>query len=298
MTTITNPIVPGWYADPEARYYEGQYWIYVTRSFTAYTDQMNLDAFSSADLTHWTKHEGIVQMEDFPHIYRAVWAPTIIEKDGRYYLIFASNDIQSDDAVGGLEIAVADRPQGPFVRHIGGILVDKFHNKAQPIDAHLFKDDDGTIYLYYGGWSHCNVAVLNDTLTGFVPHADGSIFKEITPPHYVEGPCMLKKDGVYYFMWSSGNWTDGTYCVQYCPSASPFGPFDTATTVLQAGAIAEGPGHHGYLYHKESGQWLIVYHRRIIGDTAAGHRVLCIDKMHIAGGKIDAIAMTNSWVIG
>lgn len=295
MAEIRNPIVEGWYADPEARYYQGEYWVYVTRSITAYTQQLNLDAFSSADLVHWTKHAGIIRMEDFPHIHRAVWAPTVIEKNGKYYLIFASNDIQSDDAVGGLEIAVADAPQGPFVRHIDSILVDRFHNKAQPIDAHLFKDDDGTIYLYYGGWSHCNVAIMNDMLTGFVPHADGSIFKEITPPHYVEGPCMLKKGSTYYFMWSSGNWTDGTYRVQYCAAESPLGPFDTATTVLQAQDIADGPGHHGYLYHEPSRQWLIVYHRRIVGDTVPGHRMLCIDRMEVGDGKIEPVTMTHTW---
>lgn len=295
MIQINNPIVDGWYADPEARYYEGRYWVYVTRSFTSYTQQLNIDAFSSVDLSSWTRHEGVIQMEDFPHIYRAVWAPTVIEKGGRYYLIFASNDIQSDDATGGLEIAVSDSPQGPFRRHIAGILVDKFHNGAQPIDAHLFKDDDGMIYLYYGGWSHCNVAVMDETLTGFVPHADGTLFREITPPQYVEGPCMLKKDSLYYFMWSSGNWTDGTYCVQYCSSPSPFGPFGTAATVLRKQDIAEGPGHHGYLYHEPTGQWLIVYHRRIVGDTVPGHRVLCIDRMNVGGGVIGEITMTDTW---
>ena len=50
-----NPIVSGYYADPEARFYEGKYWIYVTRSDTDYTKQMNLDAFSSEDLIHWEK---------------------------------------------------------------------------------------------------------------------------------------------------------------------------------------------------------------------------------------------------
>lgn len=101
MAVIHNPIVPGWYADPEARRYNGRYYIYVTRSFTGYRKQMNLDAFSSDDLVHWTKHEGIVDMSGFPHIWRAVWAPTVIEKGGKYYLIFASNDIQSDDEAGG-----------------------------------------------------------------------------------------------------------------------------------------------------------------------------------------------------
>ncbi len=33
---------------------------------------------------------------------------------------------------------------------------------AQPIDAHQFKDDDGAVYLLYGGWRHCNIAVMNE----------------------------------------------------------------------------------------------------------------------------------------
>lgn len=103
-----NPIVQGWYADPEARFYEGKYYIYVTRSFTKYEDQMNIDAFSSADLIHWEKHEGIIDMSGYPYVHRAVWAPTIIEKNGKYYLMFATNDIHEDDEGGGLEIAVSD----------------------------------------------------------------------------------------------------------------------------------------------------------------------------------------------
>ena len=61
-------MVAGWYADPEARFYEGKYWIYVTRSATDYKKQTNLDAFSSVDGIRWTKHEGIIRMEDFPYV--------------------------------------------------------------------------------------------------------------------------------------------------------------------------------------------------------------------------------------
>jgi len=287
-----NPIVNGYYADPEARFYEGKYWIYATRSFTKYEDQMNIDAFSSEDLVHWEKHEGIIDMSGYPYIWRAVWAPTIIDKDGKYYLIFASNDIQNNDMVGGLEIAVSDSPAGPFVNHTGKSLVDKFHHKAQPIDAHLFKDDDGTIYLYYGGWRHCNVAVMNDTMDGFIPHEDGTIFKPITPDGYVEGPCMLKRNGVYHFMWSEGGWTNGTYHVATSHSTSPLEISKEGRTILEASEIANGPGHHGYLNIPGTDEWLIVYHRRTIGDLEPGHRMLCIDKMEFDGDEIVHVTMT------
>lgn len=287
-----NPIVNGYYADPEARYYEGRYYIYVTKSFTAYTDQMNIDAFSSDDLVQWEKHENIIDMSGFPYIHRAVWAPTVIEKNRKYYLIFASNDIQSDEEIGGLEIAVSDCPSGPFVSLLGKPLIDRFVNSAQPIDAHLFKDDDGTVYLYYGGWHHCNVAMMNDEMNSFVPFSDGEIFKEITPENYTEGPCMLKRNGVYHFMWSEGNWTNGTYHICTSGSKSPIDINRKGKVILESSEIANGPGHHGYINIDGTDDWLIVYHRRIIGDSEPGHRILCIDKLRFDGDEIVPVVMT------
>lgn len=291
---LTNPIVNGWYADPEARKFGSRYYIFVTGSEI----RNNLDGFSSEDLIHWTKHVGIVAMEEFPHVHKCVWAPTMIEKDGKYYLIFASNDIHSDDEPGGLEIAVSDRPEGPYHAFIEGSLVDRFHNGAQPIDAHLFKDDDGTVYLYYGGWRHCNVCRMKDDMTGIAPLEDGSdeYFREITPGDYVEAPCMIRDGGKYYFMWSAGSWTNGTYHVNYAVSDSPIGGWTGATAVLEAQeGIADGPGHHGFLYLPETDEYLIVYHRRTPGDLVPHHRTLCIDRMKLHDGVIEPVVMTNAW---
>lgn len=289
---MNNPIVPGWYADPEARYYEGQYWVYVTKSFSDYGAQMNLDAFSSPDLIHWEKHPDIIDMSGFPYIYRAVWAPTIAVRNGKYYLIFASNDIQNNDQYGGLEIAVSDSPAGPFRALLGHPLVDKFVNFAQPIDAHLFTDDDGTIYLYWGGWKHCNVAVMKEDMTGFIPFADGSLCKSITPNGYVEGPCMLKHNGVYHFMWSEGDWVNGSYHVCVSTTSSPLDINPEGRVILESSDIANGPGHHGYVNIPGTDTWKIFYHRRIIGDLEAGHRVLCMDDINFKSNEILPINMT------
>ena len=82
LQNVKNPIVPGHYADPEARYYEGKYWIYVTHS-KPFEEQQNLTAFSSEDMVTWEKHEDIIDMSGFPWVWGAVWAPTIIEKNKR-----------------------------------------------------------------------------------------------------------------------------------------------------------------------------------------------------------------------
>jgi len=274
-----NPVFPGWYADPEAHVFANEYWIYPTYS-AAYDQQTFMDAFSSRDLVTWTKHPKVLDMADVSWAKRAMWAPSIVEKDGWYYLFFGANDIQNDQQVGGIGVARARTPGGPFKDHLGKPLIDKFHNGAQPIDQNVFRDRDGTYYIVYGGWRHCNIARLNDDFTGVVPFPDGSTFKEITPQGYVEGAYMLQKDGKYYFMWSEGGWTGPNYAVAYAVGSSPFGPFERVGKILQQDpAVATGAGHHSVLHAERSGKWYIVYHRRPLGDTDRNHRVVCIDEL-------------------
>ena len=120
----------------------------------------------------------------------------------RYYLFFGGNDIQNNSEIGGIGVAVADNPAGPFKDVLGKPLIDKIVNGAQPIDQFVFRDDDGTYYMYYGGWGHCNIVKLSPDLLGVVPFDDGTVYKEVTPQDYVEGPFMLKRNGKYYFMLS------------------------------------------------------------------------------------------------
>ena len=111
--------------------------------------------------------------------------------------------------------------------------MDHFHNGAQPIDQFVFRDGDGQYYMIYGGWRHCNIAKLRKDFTGFEPFADGTLFKEITPEGYVEGPFMFIRNGKYYFMWSEGGWTGPDYPVAYAIADSPLGPFKRITKVLE-----------------------------------------------------------------
>lgn len=276
---MSNPIVPGWYADPEARIFENRYWIYPTYS-APYTEQTFFDAFHSEDLMHWTKVERILEMKDIAWAWRAMWAPSPIERDGRYYYYFAANDIQSNDEPGGIGVAVSDKPEGPFRDALGKPLIDRFHHGAQPIDPHVFIDDDGQAYLYYGGWGHCNVVRLNDDMISLVPFEDGETYKEITPERFVEGPCMIKRGGRYYFMWSEGGWTGPGYCVAYAVSDSPLGPFERVGIILeQDSSVATGAGHHGMLQLPGTDEWYIIYHRRPLTETDANHRELCIDRL-------------------
>ncbi|MAW95421.1 MULTISPECIES: glycoside hydrolase family 43 protein [unclassified Leeuwenhoekiella] len=292
-----NPVFPGWYADPEGIIFDDTYYIYPTFS-APYEKQVYLDAFSSTDLTNWTKHERILDTAAIKWAKRAMWAPSIIKKDSKYFLFFGANDIQSDEELGGIGIAVSDSPQGPFKDYLGKPLIDKFHNGAQPIDQFVFRDKDGSYYLYYGGWRHCNVAKLNDDFTGFIPFEDGSLFKEITPEGYVEGPFMFIKDGKYYFMWSEGGWTGPDYSVAYAISDSPFGPFKREDKILQQDPkIATGAGHHSVIHPEGSDDYYMVYHRRPLDETDRNSRETCIDRMYFdENGLIKPVTITKEGV--
>lgn len=292
-----NPIFEGYYADPEAVIFGDTYWIFPTYS-APYDQQTFFDAFSSKDLVTWTRHPRILDKEAIKWARRAMWAPAVVEKGGKYYFFFGANDIQNDRELGGIGVAVADRPQGPYKDHLGKPLVDRFHNGAQPIDQFVFKDKDGSHYLIYGGWRHCNIARLNDDFTGFVPFADGTVFKEITPRGYVEGPFMFIRGGKYYFMWSEGGWTGPNYSVAYAIADSPFGPFQRVGKILQQDpTIATGAGHHSVIHVEKDDAWYIVYHRRPIGKRGANERVTCIDVMEFdADGKIKPVKITHEGV--
>jgi beta-xylosidase len=288
-----NPVFPGWYADPEAIVFENTYWIYPTTS-ARYDAQTYFDCFSSPDLVTWTKHPRILEKSSVSWARRAMWAPAITEHRGKYFLFFSANDIQNNGELGGIGVASADSPSGPFTDHLGHPLIGAFHNGAQPIDQAFFRDTDGAAYLIYGGWRHCNIVHINDDFTGLLPHPDGSLFKEITPDGYVEGPFMFKRGGKYYFMWSEGGWTGPDYSVAYAIADSVYGPFRRVGKILQQdAAIATGAGHHSVIQRPGTDEHFIVYHRRPLGQTDRDHRVVCIDRMEFApDGTIKPVKIT------
>ena len=291
-----NPFVEGWYADPDTEYYNSLYWVYPTYS-DVYEKQTYMDAFSSPDLVNWTKHANIITTADVSWAHKAMWAPATISRNGKYYLYFGANDIQVDEIaaglVGGIGVAVADRPEGPYVDALGEPLIGDFHNGAQPIDQDVFIDDDGQAYIYYGGHSHANVAKLNEDMVSLGAFDDGAIFREITPENYVEGSQMFKRDGVYYLMWSEGGWTGPDYSVSYAMADSPLGPFRRIAKILQQDdSVARGSGHNGVIRVPGTDIYYIVYHRRPLSETDGNHRVICYDRMYFnEDGTIQPVTM-------
>lgn len=318
-----NPVFEGWYADPEGIIFDDTYWIYPTYSnhygepdtsaflstfqkelrkkpdiWAPFLIQTFFNAYSSKDLVNWEKHSHVLDVKDVSWAAYSLWAPSIIRKDGKYFLFFGANDIKNNEEVGGIGVAVADQPEGPFKDYLGKPLIGQIHNGAQPIDQFIFQDADGEYYLIYGGWGHCNITHINKEFNGFIPFDDGETYKEITPENYVEGPFMFIRNGKYYFMWSEGGWTGPDYSVAYAIGDSPFGPFQRIGKILkQDPEIATGAGHHSVIHIPDTDDYYIVYHRRPLTTTDGNDREVCIDRMYFDdSGFILPVKITNEGV--
>ena len=105
---------------------------------------------------------------------------------------------------------------------------------------------------------------------------------------------MFLKDNKYYFMWSEGGWTGPNYSVAYAIADSPLGPFQRIGKVLQQDPkVATGAGHHSVIKLPDEDRYLMVYHRRPLGDREGNHRVTCIDRMDFdAQDRIQPVTIT------
>ena len=118
---------------------------------------------------------------------------------------------------------------------------------------------------------------------------------------FVEGSYMLKHNGIYYLLYSSGALHDGSYSVHYAMGKTPFGPFITppGNIVLKSNAdlTTKGPGHNSVLKFKD--QYYIVYHQHNQPHEGAKgiFRQACADKLEFnADGTLKPVVPTQTGV--
>ncbi len=196
----------------------------------------------------------------------------------------------------------ADHPTGPFTNILGDdsifIKNRQWWPKMHSIDADCFIDDDGQAYLYWGsGFDFkdgiCAVGILNKDMASFKKQPE-----LVTPEGYFEGPHMMKRNGIYYLMYSDGLYYDSSYKVRYATSDKPTGPFVQGknSPILTADPAKKisGPGHHYTI--KIGDQYYIVYHRHAY-PFYKGIRQICIDKLEFEDdGAIKDVIPTQTGV--
>jgi len=287
-----NPFIPGYFADPTIRKFGDTYYLYATTDGNG-NGYGPAQVWVSKDFRHWKN-----VLMNWP-LTEVVWAPDVMRADdGRYHYFYCEPCV--------LHEGVGETPVGPWQNILGhpdAVLVpDRFVPNAITLDGQTFVDDDGSVYLYFGTWGiyegfGCGVARLGSDMKSFV---EKKLIPNTEIKDFFEAPYVLKKDGVYYFMYSSGSCHDHTYRVQYATStAGPMGPYEYQGCILETTAdeTVHGPGHHSVM--KDGADYYIVYHRHNLPRSIHGfHRQGCIDRLVFTSeGKIQKVTPTHQGVI-
>jgi len=286
LTNADNELADPAFLDDRARTH--RFYMYPTG------DQYSYDVYSSEDMVNWEKGPQVLSSRDFcPYAFAygpadspMLWAPEVIyDPDSKRYYMYYTKCIS-------IGVAVSDDPMGPFTDL--GKIVD------WAIDGHVFRDDDGRMYFYYGKihplqfwhsiehiWVQPMVNATHlDRSQGptevLKPSQDWEFLNGGGPFRGVnEGPWMVKVETTYYLMYSGADAHSVHYALGYATATSPTGPFTKfeSNPITVLGAQVYGPGHHA-VWRDDAGQHWCIYHVKE-GDSPGWDRVISMDPLHI-----------------
>ncbi|MCP2330134.1 family 43 glycosylhydrolase [Actinoalloteichus caeruleus] len=267
---LRTPVLPGYHADPDIAVFGDTYYLYPTTDGFPGWGSTTFSVFSSKDLVNWTDHGVILDLgTDVPWADRNAWAPTIAERDGRYYFYFT--------AAQQVGVAVADSPLGPF-EDVGAPLVSANPGGVgQAIDPAAFVDEDGQAYLYWGNGAPF-VVPLNEDMVSFDP---SSVRRLSGLDEFREGLFVVRRGDTYHLTYSIDDTRSPDYRVGYATADSPLGPF-TSHGVILSGDPAQGilgTGHNSVLRVPGTDDWYIAYHRFAVPDGDGTHRETTLDRL-------------------
>ena len=287
VAVANNPVVEGYYADPEIIYSEKdkKYYLYPTSDGFDGWSGTYFKTFSSEDLVNWTDEGVILDLEkDVEWTSRNAWAPTMIEKkiDGEYKYFYY---FTAGQQVG---VAVSDSPKGPFKDSGAPLISEKPRgiNGGQNIDPDIFEDPQtGKNYLYWGN-GFLAVVELNDDMTTIKSKEPIVLTPDNT---FREGAEIFFRNGKYYFMWAEDDTRSPNYKVRYATADSPLGPLSIPENniVIQKDVEKEilATGHNSVIQVPGKDEWYLVYHRftrpkgEAMGGAAGFHREVSIDSL-------------------
>lgn len=275
-------------ADPSVHVFNGRLYIYPSHDReSGIPENDNGDHFDMNDY-HVLSTDDVMQGEivdhgvalkvaDIPWAGRQLWDCDIACKDGKYYLYFPLKDRNDIFRMG---VAISDKPEGPFIPQPDPI------RGSYSIDAAVFRDDDGSYYMYFGGiWggqlqryrdnkaieNPClpadnepalpsRVVKLSDNMLEFAEEPrpvivlgeDGKPLFAGDPHRFFEASWMHKYKGKYYFSYSTGD----THLLCYAVGDNPYGPFTYQGVILTP--VVGWTTHHSIAEYK--GKWYLFHH--------------------------------------
>lgn len=283
-------LVPGDYmADPAVHLFDGKLYLYPSHDYYSgipeddwgiHFDMKDYHVFSidGNPMTGKVTDCGVVlDVARVPWAWKQLWDCDVCEKDGTYYMYFPAKDKTGIFRIG---VAVSDSPSGPFVPQSDPI------RGSYSIDPAVFKDDDGSVYMYFGGlWGGqlqryrdneatneirfaeggepalpSRVAKMTGDMLQFaesprpvlVVDEDGNPLRADDPHRFFEASWMHKYQGRYYFTYSTGD----THMLCHAVGDNPYGPFTFKGVILTP--VLGWTTHHSIVEY--GGKWWLFHH--------------------------------------
>ena len=262
-----------YYADPSANVFNGKLFVYPSHDWeagAAFDDDgghfqmkdyhvISMEDVENGEVTDYGK---ILDVEQVAWAEKQMWDNDVVEKDGKYFLIFSAKDY---NGVFHLGVAVADKPEGPFIPQ------EHPMRGSYSIDPCVFKDDDGQIYCYFGGlwggqlqWYKSPKQLLKEGVD-LGPAADKKT------QLFFEASWMHKYNGKYYFSYSTGD----SHFLCYAIGDNPYGPFTYQGVLLDP--VVGWTTHHSIVEYK--GEWFLFYHDCVPSNDITHLRSLKVQRL-------------------
>ena len=320
---ISQPLVKHIYtADPSAHVFHGKIYIYPSHDIDAGDAFDDLGShFAMEDYhilsidtpTSEAVDNGLaLHVNDVPWAAKQMWAPDAAEKDEKYYLFFPA---KAHDDIFKIGVAISDSPVGPFIPQPEAI------KESFSIDPAVYKDSDGSYYMYFGGiwggqlqrWRNGNFnAAQPESPTAHLPEAnepalcakvakltDDLLEFAETPKDVIildeNGHPLLQGDTDRRFFEASwlhnynGKYyfsysTGDTHFICYAIADNPYGPFTYRGRILEP--VVGWTSHHSICEFES--KWYLFYH-----DSSLSKGVT-----HLRSVKVTEIKHNEDGVIG
>lgn len=291
-------------ADPSVITIGDTFYLYATNAEA--TENCNyICAWSSKNLTDWTLEGKVFIPDRDAWAVNTLWAPEVIEADGRYYMYYSGYNLSTSEM--GIGVAVSDSPTGPF-HEIEGTFGGKTYSKGeQPInlgfptiDASPFIDDDGSVYLYVSqdqveNQSSVFACKLDKDMVTVLSVTEKPLIEpsqEWENPTagktWNEAPFVFKKDGRYYLTYSANYYTNSNYSIGLAVSDNPLSGFQKVAynPILEANpdwTYISGTGHNSFFQSPDGKELWIAYHSHIDTVNGGSERKINFDKVSFDG---------------
>lgn len=262
-------------ADPTIVVHNGVYYL------TGTSDKEGANRFhlyQSRNLKNWIETDTLLQNGDHTFGSWGFWAPQLFQFGNRWLMLYTANE----------QIAIAEAKY----------LTDKFRQNdvcpldesGKNIDPFLFRDDDGTCYLYHVRFDNGNYLwvaefdinnqrLKNETLQRCF---DLTQPWERTNAHPVatvmEGPTVIKKGGKYYLFYSANHFESPDYAVGFAVADTPYGPWRKSekNPIIHRSNMQEPGSGHGDIFISNDGLLHYVYHIHYSTEQATPRRTRII----------------------